>query len=240
VRTEVILQHGWALDSQVWSSWLPWLQAHGIEFQLGERGYFGLPERAPSFGAGAEYRIIVAHSLGLHLLNETAWQQADAIMAINSFLRFHPDEPKQEKRSRRVIKAMLDKMSDAPYAVLKQFIENCYYPESSHLPLGWCAGVPILDVPRLTADLQLLDEHILSPSLLNGKTVVNIQGTHDKIVPPGAAAAFTEALPNAATYRLGGCGHAAPMMQAHKCLLLLSELISSRFHPRHHVSSTNS
>jgi hypothetical protein len=249
VRIEVILQHGWALDCLSWQSWLPWLIEHGIDFKLGERGYFGLPAASPEFSASADCRIVVAHSLGLHLLDESTLARADAVMAINSFLQFYPRDPKEEKRSKRVIKTMRDKFSQSPDMVLRQFWENCFFPESSHLPITWWAGdsgtsaanapLPFINLQQLSVDLQLLDEHFLSPALLKGKTVVNVLSARDKIVAPDAASYIGEALTEALTFCLDGCGHASPMLQADTCLLLFSNLVSHTRKSLANVSSTN-
>src|SRR6185437_1041079 len=112
---------------RAWWQWLAPLHAAGADVLLGERGYFGGTPFSPRFSSDAHLRVIVAHSLGLHMLDDDCLRDADVILSIGGFLQFHPDQPLDRKRSQRVMRMMLEKFRVAPYEVLQQFLANSYY-----------------------------------------------------------------------------------------------------------------
>jgi pimeloyl-ACP methyl ester carboxylesterase len=224
MRTEVILQHGWAFDSRAWWQWLAPMHSAGADVLLGERGYFGGTQFSPKFSSNAEMRIIVAHSLGLHMLDDVCLRNADVILSIGSFLQFHPEQPLDRKRSQRVMRMMLDKFRVAPYEVLQQFLANTYYPASETMPVSYPHSH--LDVDRLFEDLRFLDRTVLDPELLRGKQLIIAHGAHDKIVPVTAAAAMIEALPESVFYLFTEAGHALSLTHAPECLHLLTNLMA--------------
>jgi pimeloyl-[acyl-carrier protein] methyl ester esterase len=138
VDAEIILEHGWAFDGQIWSAWLPVLERAGVCVTVGERGYFGATPIDPRFTDQAQTRVIVAHSLGLHLLDPQVLASAHALLIVSGFLEFHPEDPMERRRSQRVIKTMLTKFQQAPDAVLADFWKNAYAPSmrTSHLSRG--------------------------------------------------------------------------------------------------------
>jgi pimeloyl-[acyl-carrier protein] methyl ester esterase len=224
VDAEVILQHGWAFDGQIWDAWLPVLERAGAATQVGERGYFGVEPRSPRFTEQAQIRIIVAHSLGLHLLDPEVLANADALLIISGFLKFHPDNPMEQRRSQRVIKTMLSKFSEAPDVVLSDFWKNAYAPEHSHIPLVTRTDG---DVQRLAEDLERLHVCNMGIDVIGDKPILFVSGDADRIVSRAVFENFVESAHSCDGYTLKGAGHAIPVTRAAECISLLKWLLGS-------------
>ena len=70
---QVIAMHGWSGDSRSWRPWGRHFQNHGWIWQSGERGYGSLEPRQLHWQddpdpAARQRRVVIAHSLGPHLL----------------------------------------------------------------------------------------------------------------------------------------------------------------------------
>ncbi len=235
MHVELILQHGWGFDSRIWNCWHQRLDSmvSGISTRstaeltvhYGERGYYGSKPNTPKFQHRDSAKVIVAHSLGLHLLDEVLLSQADIVVLLSSFLTFHPEDQLSQKRSKRVVSHMRDKLSAAPYAVLDEFLKLCYSHESgtSAIPL------PLLTVPKgdrvsvdsLKYDLDLLDRSDrLSEIGRIKKTafVYLIHGTSDRVVSPDKSIEISTIIPRAQLLLLEQASHALPTMNADTCV----------------------
>jgi hypothetical protein len=224
--TEIIFQHGFGFDSSCFRSWEPLSERSSKEFicHFGERGYFGRPFCQPAFTQDAgNTRVIVSHSLGLHLLSQEAIAAADLIVVVSGFFRFHPQEQPGRRRSQRIIQAMLQKLKTSPQTVLADFCRNCYgLPPSSPVVL------PALNITESAAanlidDLELLDKSDLDPKLLNDKRVVFIHGTQDSIVARERAAEAQQLTAGSQIYVIDGAQHALPFSHAASCWLILRQ-----------------
>jgi pimeloyl-[acyl-carrier protein] methyl ester esterase len=238
VDAEVILQHGWAFDGQMWDPWLPVLERSGVGTHVGERGYFGAKLSTPRFGDQAKIRIVVAHSLGLHLLPPEVLANADAMLVIAGFLTFHPSDPMEQRRSQRVIKTMLAKFNDAPDVVLSDFWKNAYAPEHEHTPL-----VTRTDgtTQRLAEDLERLHGCNMGIDVIGEKPILFVSGDADRIVSHSVFQSFVESAHNCDAYTLKGAGHAIPVTRAAECISLLKWLLgSTKKRNLIHVGTTHS
>lgn len=229
---EWILQHGWGFDGSAWREWIARLaqdtsRSHSV--QVAERGYFGDAEIKPSFSQEKTFKVVVAHSLGLHLLSEKVLEEADLIVLISSFVAFHSDTPEESRRSRKLVSRMLQKLTTAPQAVLADFYKNCYSPFSDHTSVLPGDGSQ-LNEALLLADLKLLDEHAFEVSAMpSAATLLVLHGDKDEIVD-------IEAIDEIRTVRsinrcitISGAGHALPFTHAEACLMAISnELAQSR------------
>jgi pimeloyl-[acyl-carrier protein] methyl ester esterase len=224
VDAEVILQHGWGFDGQIWSPWVPVLHRAGVTTQIGERGYFGAKLESPRFTDKVQTRIVVAHSLGLHLLEPEVLANADALLVLAGFLKFHPTDPMEQRRSQRVIKTMLARFSEAPDMVLADFWINAYSPENSQLPLVTRTDG---NTERLAADLERLHVCNMGIDVIGDKPILFVSGDADRIVSPAVFRTFVESAPRCDDYTLKGAGHAIPVTRAAECISLLKWLLGS-------------
>ncbi|HEY9646175.1 MAG TPA: hypothetical protein V6C88_07395 [Chroococcidiopsis sp.] len=176
---EAIAYHGWGYESSCWAEWAARLATLGISLAAADRGYFG-PPSAPAFG-NADYRIILAHSYGLHLCPLEQLQQADLLVIFSSFVEFHPSEPRARRRSQRVLEQMIQACQHDSQTVLQQFRLQCgeTAEQVAQLP-------QVSDHELLNRDLQELHHsHINVNHLQRIPAVMIFHGAADRIVPIG-------------------------------------------------------
>ena len=84
---DVVAQHGWGFGAWCWDRWRDVLPAN-FALHCPDRGYFG-----PAVEVAVRPRIVLAHSLGLHLLSPQLWAAAELIVVISGFRSFHSRAP---------------------------------------------------------------------------------------------------------------------------------------------------
>jgi pimeloyl-[acyl-carrier protein] methyl ester esterase len=160
--------HGWGYDS---SAWQPLIDLLPLEDTVAcvDRGYFGAPADA-TFSSAPGQRILVTHSLGQQFFDAERMGMPDIWILIGGFDRFI-DTPAQARPLRR----MRSKLDTEPDAVLRDFYARC--GEADRVPR------PIHDLPRLAADLELL-EHAQAPIsvMRQCRKIVILHARNDAIV----------------------------------------------------------
>jgi|GEM_PF-279529 len=245
---EVMAYHGWGFTPDCWQAWQARFLSLGVcQWQSYDRGY-GVDSPAkrlrepqiPQFLRADSHKVVLTHSYGLHWW-ALDWQasalfaQPDLLVIFGGFQHFHPSEPKAKRRSQRVLRQMLTQLEQAPLTVLRQFYQNCDYPE----PL---AGSPMqsLDHTRLLNDLQALDQAQLDLRPLSQiPRIVIFQGLQDQIVPVAQAEPLweqvrcsredpTRSVPSAAyQYIPLTGGHALPFTHLDACWSRLQPMLSA-------------
>jgi pimeloyl-ACP methyl ester carboxylesterase len=228
MHTEIIFQHGWGFDSSFWSTFLQPLRSLDATITLGEAGYFGSPPVRPAFSAGDCRKVIIAHSLGLHLIDDAIMQAADLVVALSCFESFHEGSAPQIRRSRRLVSAMLGKLAHSPEAVLQDFYDGCFHPQPSDPHRLFPS---IVNRASLTCDLLFLNDHLLASKNLKGTRLLIVHGTEDGIVPFEAAQRLydvaCEAGASTQLMALPGAGHALPLTHSQFCLSFIQPIIAA-------------
>ena len=124
---DVVAQHGWGFGAWCWDRWRDVLP-DGFALHCPDRGYFG-----PAVVVEVRPRIVLAHSLGLHLLSPQLCEAAELIVVISGFRRFHSASARQARRSRRTVEQMLVRLEREPAALLADFYARCSMPKSERL-----------------------------------------------------------------------------------------------------------
>ncbi len=216
---QVIAMHGWAGDSRQWQPLATQLEARGWRWRGGERGY-GDQSPAPPRWQGAGRKVVIAHSLGPHLLPAEVWEGADAVVLLASFGRFLP-RGAAGRRLRAALVGMDAALADtaSARAMLRGFLSEAAAPDPpSALPSGPADG-PLAppQLERLRADLALLERTEGLPTGFPADVpVLVVEAGEDRIVAPEARALLREALPRATHLPLPGAGHAlltAPLLE---------------------------
>ena len=229
---QVIAMHGWASDACQWQPFAALAQARGWRWRSGERGYGGAPPQEPRWREGGR-RVVIAHSLGPHLLPAEVLASADAVVLLASFGRFVPPG-KAGRRLRAALEGMASALGEAESAraMLRRFLAEAAAPEPIEAMAEGPAEGP-LDGPareRLRADLRLLALTTGLPEAFpSGVPVLLVEAGEDRIVAPEARALLREALPQAEALSLPGAGHAllrAPLLEP-----LLAWLRDGRWSP---------
>lgn len=201
---DVVAQHGWGFGAWCWDRWRDVLPA-GFALHCPDRGYFG-----PAVAVAAQPRIVLVHSLGLHLLSPQLWA-AELIVVLSGFRSFHSPCARQARRSRRTVEQMLARLEREPAALLADFYARCGAPSEGSWP-------EVVDADGLRRDLQLLQESVFELSAIPAAAqVLILHGSRDRVVPVERAEELRELLPNSALAIVAEAGHALPLTHARAC-----------------------
>lgn len=225
-ETEILAFHGWGFDASCWNDWK---QEFGdsATFETFERGYFGKAKRIPIFTSHDTHKIILTHSFGLHLCPDNLFQEADLLIIFNGFIEFHPVAAQFKRRSKLVIKQMINALEGNPEEVIKEFYKNTYKPQDpEHIP------VAEPDKELLVRDLKILNTHTLKVSLLKRiHKICILHAFEDAVVHRRKGRSLYDSLSKQAKYfEVKNAGHALPFTHKDQCLKFilpeLDELIS--------------
>ncbi|MEB3335167.1 MAG: alpha/beta hydrolase [Cyanobacteriota bacterium] len=216
---QVIAMHGWASDGSQWQPLEAGVRAIGWRWWSGERGYGDRPPHQPRWREGGP-RVVIAHSLGPHLLPAEVLAAADAVVLLASFGRFVPPGT-TGRRLRTALEGMGAALTDAATArpMLRRFLEQAAAPEPVEaMAPGPAAGsLGPASLERLRDDLGLLARTDGLPVAFPGAVpVLLVEAGEDRIVAPEASALLRDALPHADRLTLPGAGHAllgAPLLE---------------------------
>ena len=207
---QLIAMHGWAGDAQGWEPFHNAWSDRGWAWQCGERGYGGQTPRPVAWERGQGLKLVIAHSLGPHLLPAAVLAQADAVVLLASFGRFVPEGP-GGRRLRSAVAAMASQLA-GPEAntMLQTFMERAAAPQPASLLLPGIAAAPIAASgrQRLAEDLNLLAATAgLPPGFPLQARVLIVEGSEDQIVSPQSRHQLRNLLPAADNLVLAGVGH---------------------------------
>ena len=142
-------------------------------------------------------RVVIAHSLGPHLLPDAVLAQATDVVLLASFSRFVPEGPKG-RALKTGLKSMLRCLgSDAEAEMLTTFLRRAAAPSPPDgLPRGPIQeGLSIEGGKRLSDDLGRLIASAELPLGLQATTrVLVVEAAQDSIVVPAARQELRDAL----------------------------------------------
>lgn len=214
-KVEIILQHGWAFDSGCWRAWMPHLKENPdceLRVQTPDRGYFGNYRPVEAFSKERDVvKIIVAHSLGLHLLPEDILRSADLLVLAGAFSQFHSGDALEQKRSRRTVQLMAEKLQAVPVSVLDDFCSKVYHPLLTSQML-LMRKIENINVDLLADDLRLLNTNEFNLDLIrNIPQILLLHGSEDAIVSPSHAHLLNDELAQSSMVLFEGAGHSLPL-----------------------------
>ena len=96
---QIITQHGWALDQNFWNNYKIEFQKNAWYWQDNERGYFSKNSYKCKWIKNSlkkNVQMILCHSLGFKLIDQSLLDEASHIVSINSFNNFLPSNKKKE------------------------------------------------------------------------------------------------------------------------------------------------
>lgn len=223
---QVIAMHGWSGDSTAWAPWERHFRQRGWLWQSGERGYGSRRVCNPSWvdptsgettsTRTPSRRVVIAHSLGPHLLSPAVLCQATDLVLLASFGRFVPKGP--EGRALRTGLRGMQKAIGSPDedTMLKTFLKRAAQPaDIGGLPPGPVQlGLSKQGRTTLNEDLQhLIGTFDLPEGLPKTARVLVVDGAEDAIVAPAASREHFQALTRhleqaPEQWQLSGVGHA--------------------------------
>ncbi len=209
MKRELIFQHGWGLSHHLWKKWEVVLPSQSKKTYLA-RGYFSSPSGPMNFTVDGG-RILICHSLGLHLLTSTLIQEADLLVVVGGFHYFHGDAAAGARRSKKVVQVMLRQMNAQPEKVINAFYSRC----------GLAEDVPLenLNKELLLNDLKILDKNRLDLDPFNAlPKILLLHGKEDLIVPVDRAEYLHGRLKKSELVIFEGAGHGLPFTHAEECV----------------------
>ena len=201
---EIIAMHGWSGDSVTWHPWVQQFASHSWQWQSAERGYGSLPPRQPNWQpqhicSEGNQRVIICHSLGVHLLNNKVLALATDVVLLCSFSRFLP----KNSTSRGLITALRSMQNligtKEESKMLRTFHAKACQPSvQSFIPSEPIQqGLSSIGRERLKKDLELLINTSCLPIGFPRKArVLVVEGQEDAIVLPCARESLLEDLKN--------------------------------------------
>ena len=194
---QILAMHGWAGHAGAWSHWRKHFEQGGSTWNVAERGYGSEKPIPPAWTTFPKRNVLIAHSLGLHLLPASVLEKASAVVLLGSFTRFVPDG-----RAGRSIGAALQGMqaalgTDQELPMLERFLDKAASPHalSALPPNPLLQGLTTLGRQRLQQDLDLLaDCRTLPTGWPDTVPVLVMQGERDAVVPEESAQQLIDAL----------------------------------------------
>ncbi len=188
---QIIAMHGWGGDSNNWQSWIPLFLKNEWIWQSCDRGYGEIkPFRAQWLRErthqASEKRIIISHSLGIHLLEKEVLQRATHVVLLSSFSRFLPENRKNSRALRTALKGMATAIGlPKEKEMMRNFLVKSAKPYPSKLiPLGPLQkGLSLTGRKQLLGDLELLANTDCIPiGFPKNSKVLVIHGKEDSIL----------------------------------------------------------
>ncbi len=193
-----------------------------VNFEAADRGYFSDSYRPSWNGSTETENLLLVHSYGLHWCDPEILQQADHLVIIGGFLKFHPESEKEHKRSKMTLRKMQSQFVDSPDKVLRTFYEQVFYPQESKL-----------EVPEnfrhdlLLSDLGDLDrDNRKNADIFDLNSITIIHGAEDQIVSNELARDMYSKLRLRSQYfEIKKAGHGIPFTHSSKIFEILNSLL---------------
>ena len=210
MTVSILAMHGWAGDSRGWEPFATAAAACGWSWHGPDRGYGTLPARDAGWDPAGRRRVVVAHSLGPHLLPAAVLAEAEAIVLLASFGRFIPPG-RDGRRLEEALAGMTAALAggDAE-AMLSRFLAEAAAPQ----PLSRLHGT-LIDSPLSPAGRRLLLEDLevlaasrsLPAALPSAIPCLIVEAGDDRIVAPQARQLLRLERPDATVLTYPDAGH---------------------------------
>lgn len=230
LKLEFFFHPGWAYGGGFFKAWSTQFEQWG-GLQIFDRNYF--PEEENAFFHGkmesigpVEHdiqRVVMTHSLGLHLVPEELLKSARWIVILSGFGFFHPREEKEKRKSEYVIQKMLKRLQESPQVTIRKFYQNCFFPQDPPT-----FAVPqTLNVERLFQDLEFLNVHVWEAfEEIENKEILLVHGEEDQIVSIEQAVLLQQQIPKSQLAIIPKAGHALPLTHRKECYHAIKNMIS--------------
>ena len=195
---QFISQHGWAFDSSLWIE----LKKIYIEddwiWQDNERGYFNKTCLSPKWINDYSLnrkRVIIIHSLGIHLIDRNILLNASHVIFINSFYNFIPDN-KDRKLIIKSLERMKKKFNKQEIKhMLNEFYKNSFFPNEINLNFQETISSKFNNpnISQLKSDFDKLRINNKPPLLVSKDcNVLIIKSISDRILNDYSSASFID------------------------------------------------
>ena len=197
---QIITQHGWGLDKSFWDSYKIGFKKEQWHWQDNERGYFSKNVNQSKWiknDLNKGVKMVLCHSLGLHLIQGNLLKEASHVILINSFNNFLPSSKKRNLIYRSLKRMEKKIMSFEADDMLKEFIRRSFLPNDTKINFKNMVSKNLDDLNNnlLLSDLKKLytDQNSLNSLKKNCKIIV-INSKNDLILDKDSSNNFIELL----------------------------------------------
>ena len=158
---QIISQHGWGLDQSMWNKVKEEFIRQNWIWQDNNRGYYSDPHVKVNWikdDSENNKKVVICHSLGIHLIGKEILREASHIVLINSFYNFIPSN-NESKITMRTLLRMEKKINSGEVRfMLEEFISRSFMPNQVDIKFKSIFNLNSkqINLKRLLKDFQKL------------------------------------------------------------------------------------
>jgi pimeloyl-ACP methyl ester carboxylesterase len=223
IPIHMLAYHGWGFSASFWDPLKKYLNST-IDFKAADRGYFHSAKN-PQFSDKNDFlKVVLVHSSGIQWCDSSIFRQADHLVIAGGYLKFHPSDFDQYRKSKLVMRQMQSQFVDAPETVLKDYYRNASSPHTDPF------SVPKnLNHDLILSDLSSIDRDKMSQQrIYDFDDITIIHGAEDLIVSKKHAREMYHSLRYRSKYfEIIDAGHTFPVTHAEKFSEILISVLDS-------------
>ena len=199
---QIISQHGWGLDQSMWNKVKEEFIRQNWIWQDNNRGYYSDPYVKVNWirdDSENNKKVVICHSLGIHLIGKEILREASHIVLINSFYNFIPSN-NESKITMRTLLRMEKKINSGEVRfMLEEFINRSFMPNQVDIKFKSIFNLKSkqINLKNLLKDFQKLYLQKSTFSLFSKNTdILLIKSKNDLILKDYASDEFVYLLNN--------------------------------------------
>ena len=199
---QIISQHGWGLDQSIWNKLKEEFIRQNWIWQDNNRGYYSDPHVKVNWikdDSENNKKVVICHSLGIHLIGKEILREASHIVLINSFYNFIPSN-NESKITMRTLLRMEKKINSGEVRfMLEEFISRSFMPNQVDIKFKSIFNLKSkqINLKNLLKDFQKLYLQKSTFSLFSKNTdILVIKSKNDLILKDYASDEFVYLLNN--------------------------------------------
>ena len=199
---QIISQHGWGLDQSMWNKVKEEFIRQNWIWQDNNRGYYSDPHVKVNWikdDSDNNKKVVICHSLGIHLIGKEILREASHIVLINSFYNFIPSN-NESKITMRTLLRMEKKINSGEVRfMLEEFISRSFMPNQVDIKFKSIFNLKSkqINLKNLLKDFQKLYLQKSTFSLFSKNTdILVIKSKNDLILKDYASDEFVYLLNN--------------------------------------------
>ena len=199
---QIISQHGWGLDQSMWNKVKEEFIRQNWIWQDNNRGYYSDPHVKVNWikdDSENNKKVVICHSLGIHLIGKEILREASHIVLINSFYNFIPSN-NESKITMRTLLRMEKKINSGEVRfMLEEFISRSFMPNQVDIKFKSIFNLKSkqINLQNLLKDFQKLYLQKSTFSLFSKNTdILVIKSKNDLILKDYASDEFVYLLNN--------------------------------------------
>ena len=199
---QIISQHGWGLDQSMWNKVKEEFIRQNWIWQDNNRGYYSDPHVKVNWikdDSENNKKVVICHSLGIHLIGKEILREASHIVLINSFYNFIPSNNESKIIMRTLLRMEKKINSGEVRFMLEEFISRSFMPNQVDIKFKSIFNLKSkqINLKNLLKDFQKLYLQKSTFSLFSKNTdILVIKSKNDLILKDYASDEFVYLLNN--------------------------------------------